>query len=91
MGREGNPDKADTNASDFMWYDRYIQQTVPFIVNAQFSGGISETQLVCVAPNEVVEGGRVPAQISAASINRWDSGWIAIYVALTVSIVAIAT
>lgn len=56
MGREGNPDKADTNASDFMWYDRYIQQTVPFIVNAQFSGGISETQLVCVAPNEVVEG-----------------------------------
>jgi hypothetical protein len=71
----------DSNASDFTWYDLYVRQTIPFVVSAQFSGGISETQVLCVAPKEIAEGGRVPEQSSAASPAWRGLSWVTVFVA----------
>ena len=72
----------DSNASDFTSYDLYVRQTIPFVVSAQFSGGISETQVLCVVPKEIAKGGRVPAQRSAASPAWRSSSWMTVVVAM---------
>lgn len=75
----------DSNASDFTWYDTYVRQTIPFVVSAQFAGGIPETQVACVAPKKVVEGGRRPADRSAASLDWRSPSWLVISVAMVVN------
>ena len=74
------------NVSDFSRYDLYVRQTIPFVVSAQFSGGISETQVLCVAPKEIAEGGRRPEQRSAASSNQHGLGWTTVAVAMVVEL-----
>ncbi len=75
---------SDRNASDFTWYDVHAKQTVPIVVAAEFLGGIAETHVVCVAPNEIAKGSRIPVQRSAASISRQtESAAVAIALALT--------
>lgn len=85
MGKGPNSG-VDRNASDFTWYDLYVRQTIPFVVGAQFSGGISETQVLCVSPDKVVEGGRLPAERSAASLSWQNSIFKEISVAAMVSL-----
>jgi hypothetical protein len=80
----------DKNGSDFTWYDIYVKQTVPFVVTASFSGGSSETQVLCVAPKDIVEGSRVPVQRSAAVRIGGSSGWVVMAAAVAVSVVAAA-
>ena len=74
------------NVSDFSRYDLYVRQTIPFVVSAQFSGGISETQVLCVAPKEIAEGGRMPEQRSAASSSQQGLGWTTVAVAMAVGL-----
>ena len=76
----------DRNASDFTWYDLYVRQTIPFVLSAQFSEGISETQVLCVAPKDVVVGGRMPAERSAASLTWQISVRKAISITMIVSL-----
>ena len=82
LGESIENGNVDSNTSDFTWYDHYVRQTIPFVVGAQFSGGITETQVVCVAPKEIVEGGRVPEQSSTASPTSQNSSWLTIAVAV---------
>lgn len=84
MGKEFIDGELDADPSSFVWYDNHVRQTVPFLVTANF-GGVTETQVVCVAPSKVVEGGREPAQRSAGSLGRPSSDWLAVAVAVMVS------
>lgn len=55
---------------NFTYYDRYVRQVRPWIVAARAprEGGVQlETKVVCVAPDEVVRGSRVP-------VGEWSSG-----------------
>lgn len=56
---------SDRNISDYTWYDTYARQTIPIVVAAQFSGGVSETQVFCLRPDEIAEGSRTPMKSSA--------------------------
>ena len=85
MGKGPNSG-VDMNSSDFTWYDLYVRQTVPFVLSAQFSEGISETQVLCVAPKKVAEGGRLPAERSAAGLSWPNSIHKAISVATVASL-----
>lgn len=67
-------EQIDTDLSSFAWYDLHVRQTVPFLVTANF-GGVTEAQVVCVAPDQVVEGGREPAQRSGAACGWPNSIW----------------
>ena len=77
----------DANPASYAWYDLYIRQTIPFLVTANF-GGVTEAQVVCVAPNDVVEGGREPAQSSAASFGRSSSSWAVVAAFMVVGTVS---
>lgn len=89
MGRSSiNGDTVDSDPSSFTWYDTYVRQTIPFLVTTNFLGGVTETQVVCVAPKEVVEGGRVPAQTSAAELSWRSSSWAAVAVFMAASAVS---
>ncbi|KAF2632866.1 hypothetical protein BU25DRAFT_406181 [Macroventuria anomochaeta] len=82
---------SDRNTSDFTWYDTFVKQTVPFVVAMEFLGGIAETQVLCVAPKNIAEGSRVPAQKSMAS-ERWrPTSWMATAAALYASTVVMLT
>lgn len=87
-GRDSIGGNADTNPSSFVWYDTYVRQTVPFLVTTTFLGGVTETQVVCVAPKEVVEGGRVPVQKSAVRSSWRGSSWVAFKISVVFSIMS---
>jgi hypothetical protein len=76
---KGNVDK---NGSDFTWYDIYVKQKFPFVVSTMFSGGISETQVLCVGANQIQGAGRVPPEKSAASLEWRSSSWMAMAIAI---------
>ncbi|KAH6619985.1 hypothetical protein C7974DRAFT_224288 [Boeremia exigua] len=77
---DGTNWNTDKNTSDFLWYDIHAKQTVPFVVAAEFLGGVAETKVVCVAPNRIAEGGRTPVERSAASVSRQSTFWSAVIV-----------
>ncbi len=62
----GSGTQRDFDISSFEWYDIRVQQPIPFIVvgYGQASLNSNETrpdaQVVCVAPNSVVNGSRTP-------------------------------
>ncbi|KAF1933837.1 uncharacterized protein M421DRAFT_414891 [Didymella exigua CBS 183.55] len=87
MGRGFTERNVDIDPSSFVWYDTYVRQTVPFLVTANFLGGVTETQVVCVAPKEVVDGGRVPARTSVASLSWRSSSLVAVAVAVVANAV----
>jgi hypothetical protein len=60
MGTGSGPTHSDGNASSFAWYDLFVQQPVPWVIAASFGNGRRETQVACVAPDNVVDGSRVP-------------------------------
>ncbi|KAF9699172.1 hypothetical protein EKO04_003258 [Ascochyta lentis] len=87
MGKVIDINRIDQNASSFTWYDLHVRQTVPFVVSAEFSGGIMETQVLCVAPREVVGGSRVPGAKSAA-YRKWQfSSWSVVGAAVVANLV----
>lgn len=45
--------------SDHSYYDRIVRQVVPWIISVHV-GGSSRTQMVCVAPDNIVGDSRVP-------------------------------
>ncbi|UPX13501.1 uncharacterized protein EKO05_0004007 [Ascochyta rabiei] len=75
MGQGIDLNHIDQNASDFTWYDLHVRQTVPFVISADFAGGVAETQVVCVAPREIVGRSRVPAEKSRACRRGPFSSW----------------
>jgi hypothetical protein len=60
-------ENSDRNVPDYIWYDVYVRQTVPIVVAAEFFGGVGETQVMCLMPNEIAVGSRVPTQRSKAT------------------------
>lgn len=66
MYTEWDDQHSDRNTSDYTWYDIYARQSIPIVVAARFYGGVTETQVVCLRPNDVAEGSRTPMKSSAA-------------------------
>lgn len=60
LGQGIAPSNTDRNADEFVWYDRHIERPIPWVIAASFNNGTTETQVVCVAPDNVQEGSRVP-------------------------------
>lgn len=69
MGKEESDFRAPTevqeqNMKDFVYYDRHVRQAIPWLIMLQSearSGAlVNEMQMVCVAPENVTEGSRVP-------------------------------
>ncbi|OWY45761.1 hypothetical protein AA0118_g9252 [Alternaria tenuissima] len=57
------PWEYDTDVDNFTWYDEYITRPVPVLVAAASDdapGGV--TKVVCIAPDHVREGSRVPPE-----------------------------
>jgi hypothetical protein len=64
VGPTQEPWDYDTNVDNFTWYDEYITRPVPVLVAAVSEeasmGGV--TKVVCIAPDHVREGSRVPPE-----------------------------
>ncbi|CAN9245848.1 unnamed protein product [Alternaria alternata] len=71
VGPTQEPWDYDTNVENFTWYDEYITRPVPVLVAAVSEeasmGGV--TKVVCIAPDHVREGSRVPPE----SVNNENS------------------
>jgi hypothetical protein len=80
--------QVDADPSSYAWYDIYVRQTVPLLVAANF-GGVTEAQVVCVAPNKVAEGGREPAQRSAGPLGRSSCSWSVVAASIVLGAVSI--
>ena len=52
----------DENIQDYVRYDVYVRQTVPIVVAAEFFGGVGETQVMCLMPDQIAVGSRIPTQ-----------------------------
>ena len=58
--------ETDTKASSFDWYDAHVEQSIPWIISGYMKPFTNsdevrnDSQVVCVAPNVVVEGSRQP-------------------------------
>ena len=71
------PWEYDTDVDNFTWYDEYITRPVPVLVAAASDdapGGV--TKVVCIAPDHVREGSRVPPESvnneNAAANMEWS-------------------
>jgi hypothetical protein len=60
-------ENSDRTVPDYVWYDIYVSQTVPIVVAAEFFGGVGETEVVCLMPDEIAVGSRIPKQRSRAT------------------------
>ena len=60
-------ENSDRNVPDNVWYDIYVKQTIPIVVGAEFFGGVGETQVMCLMPDEIAVGSRIPTQRSKAT------------------------
>ncbi|KAL1796191.1 hypothetical protein ACET3X_004731 [Alternaria dauci] len=77
VGPTQQPWDYDTNVDNFTWYDEYMTRPVPVLVAAASDdgpmGGV--TKLVCIAPDDVREGSRVPPESvnneNAAAAMQW--------------------
>ena len=77
VGPTQEPWDYDTDVDNFTWYDEYITRPVPVLVAAVSEeasmGGV--TKVVCIAPDHVREGSRVPPESvnneNAAAGMKW--------------------
>ena len=53
---------SDRDLDSFVWYDLSVQRPIPFVITIPIDARNSETQVVCVAPDNVAEGSRKPEQ-----------------------------
>lgn len=60
MGFGFGSETSDRDVGDFTYYDRYVQQVRPFVINIRGNGQVTRAKVVCVAPNQVVGGSRQP-------------------------------
>jgi hypothetical protein len=50
----------ETQLDNFTMYDEYVTRPVPIIVSS-VANGKAQTKVLCIAPDDVREGSRVPA------------------------------
>ncbi|RMZ69360.1 integral component of membrane [Pyrenophora seminiperda CCB06] len=68
------PDQYDAGGADnFHQYDNYVTSPVPIVI-ASFDGSETDTQVVCVAPRNVVQGSRVPDEKDDGGGNDKNAG-----------------
>ena len=60
-------ENSDSNIPDYEGYDVYVRQTVPIVIAAEFFRGVGETQVMCLVPDEITVGSRIPTQRSSAT------------------------
>ncbi|KAG9189895.1 hypothetical protein G6011_06763 [Alternaria panax] len=61
----------DTDARSFTWYDQYVTRPVPMVV-ASVKDGKAQSKVMCISPDDVLEGSRVPADTVNAGGNGAD-------------------
>jgi hypothetical protein len=83
----------DRDDDDFTEYDLNVRRPVPIVIAADFNNSASgnfsiETKVVCVAPDTVLEGSRVPEEEKPweSSADWLSEGWTR-GIALTVAAV----
>ena len=86
----GFQEPGDWELDSFEAYDLQVQQPVPLLVVTHYDGNVSP-KMVCIAPNDLIEGSRVPQSEfpdeSGALLMR--TGWtgvLVVGVALLVSV-----
>lgn len=52
---------------NFDWYDKNVRQVVPMLFTIKSSDGTVENKAVCLAPDNVLEGSRIPESTAARS------------------------
>ncbi|KAI4933149.1 hypothetical protein J4E85_003553 [Alternaria conjuncta] len=74
---------------NFDLYDRHVREAVPMVFTIKSPGGTIAHKAVCVAPNNVVDGSRVP-ESAAAQLSSGASLVAALTVMAFVSVLSIA-
>jgi hypothetical protein len=80
----GTNDGGD-DRENFDLYDKYVREAVPMVLTVRSPDGDYETKVVCLAPNNVVNGSRVPEESLATSPNSAAALWTAMAVAALIS------
>ena len=70
-------------------YDKHVQEVVPMVFTIRAPDGAVEHRVVCLAPDSVVDGSRVPESAAAHSTSGAPLG-AALAVMALVSILSIA-
>lgn len=70
-------------------YDRHVREAVPMVFTIKSPGGTIAHKAVCVAPNKVVEGSRVP-ESAATQLASGNSLAATLVVMALVSVLSIA-
>lgn len=74
---------------NFDLYDRHVREAVPMVFTMKSPDGTIAHKVVCVAPNNVVDGSRVP-ESAAAQLTTETSLAAALAVMALVSVFSIA-
>ena len=74
---------------DFDLYDTHVRQAVPVVFTVRAPNRAVEHKVVCLSPNTVVEGSRVPESAAALTNPRASFG-AALAVMVLMSIMSIA-
>ncbi|KAH7402902.1 hypothetical protein BKA66DRAFT_564788 [Pyrenochaeta sp. MPI-SDFR-AT-0127] len=62
-GFGASPATSDEDHRNFTWYERHVQRPIPWVIAGSFNNNtFSETKVICVAPNVIVEGSRMPQE-----------------------------
>lgn len=88
LGGGFDNDESDRlDSSQFKWYDKYIQQPMLWVVSA-LEEGESRTSLVCIRPERVERGSRVPGP-STSGTGKLEVRWgvVAVIAAAAVLVV----
>lgn len=83
----GDDESDGKDPSKFTWYDKYVSQPMLWTVSA-LENGESRTSVVCVRPERVAEGSRVPSQSGASGAERVRLGWGVILAAAVVVVIS---
>jgi hypothetical protein len=78
------------NIGNFIFYDKSVYEVVPMVLTVRGLNGTTENKVVCLAPNNVVNGSRIPEESLATSLNSTAALGAAVAVAGLVSILSIA-
>ena len=82
---EGGDDR-----ENFDLYDRHVRQAVPMVLTVKAADGTIANKVVCLAPDNVVEGSRDPEESAATHPSIVAAHGAAVAVAVLVSMLAIA-
>ena len=74
---------------NFDLYDRHVREAVPMVFTIKSPGGTIAHKAVCVAPNNVADGSRVP-ESAAAQLSSRMSLVVALTVMALVSVLSVA-